>query len=54
MDGIIEIWIAYATIALIVSPPLLPLFRDTLLAGPAGVVAFIVQTLGFALISYKN
>jgi hypothetical protein len=54
MDGVIEIWVAYATIALIISPPLLPLFRETLLAGPAGIVAFSVQTLGFALISYKN
>lgn len=52
--GFIDAWIVYATLGLILAPPLFPLFADTLAHGPAAFVAFTVQTTGFGIISYMN
>jgi hypothetical protein len=50
----IDAWIVYATIGLVVAPPLFPAFADTLAQTPAAVIAFTVQSTGFLLVSYIN
>ncbi|MCU4716807.1 hypothetical protein [Halapricum hydrolyticum] len=50
----IDLWIVYATIALVVAPPLFPAFQDTLAQAPAAFIAFTVQSTGFLLVSYIN
>lgn len=50
----VDLWIVYATIALVVAPPLFPALSDTLAATPAAFIAFTVQSTGFLLVSYIN
>lgn len=50
----IDLWIVYATIALVIAPPLFPAFADTLAQTPAAFIAFTVQSTGFMLVSYIN
>ncbi|TYT61803.1 hypothetical protein [Natrialba swarupiae] len=50
----IDVWIVYATVGLIVAPPLFPAFADTLAHQPAAMISFTVQSTGFLLVSYIN
>jgi len=50
----IDAWIVYATIGLVIAPPLFPAFQDTLASQPAAFIAFTVQSTGFMLVSYIN
>jgi hypothetical protein len=50
----IDAWIVYATVGLLVAPPLFPAFQETLASGIAGLIAFTVQSTGFLLVSYIN
>jgi hypothetical protein len=50
----VDLWIVYATIGLVVAPPLFPALKDTLAATPAAFIAFTVQSTGFLLVSYIN
>ena len=50
----IDLWIVYATIGLILAPPLFPALEGTLAQQPAAFLAFAVQTTGFTLVSYLN
>ncbi|QGN05842.1 hypothetical protein Hrd1104_00075 [Halorhabdus sp. CBA1104] len=50
----IDLWIVYATIGLVLAPPLFPAFADTLAQMPAALIAFTVQSTGFLLVSYIN
>lgn len=50
----VDFFIAYATVGLIVAPPLVPILEDTLASGLVSVIAFGVQSTGFLLISYTN
>ena len=52
--GGIDLWIVYATIALVVAPPLFPAFQATLAEAPAAFIAFTIQSTGFMLVSYIN
>jgi hypothetical protein len=52
--GVIEIWVVYTTVGLILAPPFFPIFADTLAQTPAGVIAFLTQSAGFTLVSYIN
>lgn len=52
--GAIEIWIVYATLGLIIAPPFFPVVEDTLASGFAGVAAFLVQSIGFTIVTYLN
>jgi hypothetical protein len=52
--GVIETWIVYVTIGLIIAPPFFPVFAETFLAGFAGVFAFLTQSIGFSIVSYAN
>jgi len=52
--GVIETWTLYVTVGLILAPPLFPAFADTLAETPAGLVSFIVQSIGFGLVTYIN
>jgi len=45
-------FIVVATISLILSPPFVPAFQDTLLSTPAGFIAAGIQILGFMAFSY--
>lgn len=50
----VDLWIVYATIGLVVAPPLFPALENTLAAQPAALIAFTVQSTGFLLVSYIN
>lgn len=50
----VDAWAAYATIGLVLAPPLFPAFESTLAATPAALIAFTVQSYGFMVISYLN
>lgn len=50
----VDAWIVWATIALIVAPPLFPAFEATIAETPMAMMAFIVQTTGFTIVSYMN
>jgi|GEM_PF-2143971 len=50
----IDLWIVYATIGLVLAPPLFPAFADTLAQQPAALITFAVQSTGFLLVSYIN
>ncbi|WP_152415916.1 hypothetical protein [Halovivax asiaticus] len=50
----VDLWIVYATIGLILAPPLFPALQGTLAEAPAAFAAFGVQTTGFTLVSYLN
>lgn len=52
--GVIELWVVYATVGLLLAPPFFPVFQETLVGGFAGVVSFLVQSIGFTLVSYIN
>jgi hypothetical protein len=52
--GAIELWTLYATVGLIIAPPFFPAFSETLAETPAAFISFIVQSIGFALITYIN
>lgn len=53
--GTIELWTLYVTIGLVVAPPFFPALQDVLVAGPlAALVSFLVQSIGFNLITYIN
>ena len=52
--GIIETWIVYATLGLIIAPPFFPLLSDTIAGGLAGVVVFIIQSIGFTIVTLLN
>jgi len=52
--GVIEVWVVYTTVGLILAPPFFPIFADTLAQTPAGVIAFVTQAAGFSLVSYIN
>jgi hypothetical protein len=52
--GVVEIWIVYVTIGLLVAPPFLPILQDTLVGGLAGVIAFLIQSIGFTAVVYLN
>jgi len=50
----IEAFAVYATIGLILAPPFIPLVSGTLLETPWAFVAFVMQSLGIAVVSYVN
>ena len=52
--GVLEAWTVYVTIGLIVAPPFFPALADTLASTVAGVLAFLVQGIGFSLVTYIN
>ena len=52
--GVIELWVVYATVGLLLAPPFFPIFQETLVGGFAGVVSFLVQSIGFTIVSYIN
>ncbi|MFC7057243.1 hypothetical protein [Halovenus salina] len=52
--GIMEAWAVYVTVGLLVAPPFFPALESTLASTPAAVAAFIVQGIGFSLITYIN
>jgi hypothetical protein len=52
--GVVEIWIVYVTVGLLIAPPFLPILQNTLVGGFAGTVAFIVQSIGFTAVEYMN
>jgi len=50
----VDLWVAYATLGLVIAPPFFPALSDTLAQQPASWVAFIVQSIGFAIVTYLN
>ena len=50
----IDMWIVYATIGLVIAPPLFPALESTLAEQPAALLAFTVQSTGFLLVDYIN
>lgn len=52
--GVIEAWVFYATVGLIIAPPFFPVFEGWITETPAAFVSFTVQSIGFALITYVN
>jgi len=50
----IDLWVTYATLGLILAPPFFPAFADTLAQQPASWIAFTVQSVGFAIVTYVN
>lgn len=50
----IDLWVAYATLGLIIAPPFFPALSDTLAQQPASWLAFTVQSIGFAIVTYLN
>lgn len=50
----IDAWAAYATLGLVLAPPLFPAFEATLAQTPAALLAFTVQSYGFMVVSYLN
>jgi hypothetical protein len=52
--GGIDLWVAYATIGLVLAPPFLPALESTLAEQPAAIIAFVVQSIGFTLVSWSN
>lgn len=52
--GAIEVWAVYVTIGLIIAPPFFPAVQQTLVGEIWAFVAFTVQSIGFALITYIN
>lgn len=49
-----DLFIVYATVGLIVAPPLFPAFEATIAEKPAAYVAFTVQNAGLLLVSRMN
>ena len=52
--GVIEVWIVYATLGLLIAPPFFPVFEETLASGLASVLSFVVQSIGFTIVAYLN
>ena len=50
----IELWAVYVTVGLVIAPPFIPIVQDTILGSVWAPIAWIVQTTGFALVSYLN
>jgi hypothetical protein len=50
----IDLWVTYATLGLILAPPFFPAFAETLAEQPASWIAFTVQSVGFAIVTYVN
>ena len=50
----IDLWIVYATIGLVIAPPLFPALESTIASQPAALVAFTVQSTGFLLVDWVN
>ncbi|WP_138006543.1 hypothetical protein [Halalkalirubrum salinum] len=50
----LDVWIVYVTIGLVIAPPFFPTFAETIADTPAGIASFIVQGIGFTLVSYIN
>jgi len=50
----LDLWIAYATIGLVIAPPLLPPLESMISEQPAALIAFAIQTLGFGFVSFAN
>lgn len=50
----IDLWIVYATLALVLTPAFLPALESTLAEQPAAILSFTVQSLGFTFVSYSN
>lgn len=52
--GVIETWVFYVTLGLVVAPPFFPAFEDTILHGAGAFLAFTIQSIGFTLVTYIN
>lgn len=52
--GVLEVWVLYVTIGLIIAPPFFPAFEGWITETPAAFVSFTVQSIGFALVTYVN
>jgi len=50
----IEAWVVYATVGMILAPPLVPTIESFLSATPAAYFALLVQAFGFAIVSWLN
>lgn len=50
----LDLWIVYATLALVLTPAFLPALESTLAQQPAAILSFTVQSLGFTFVSYTN
>ena len=50
----VDIWIVYATIGLILTPPFMPVLENTLVSPGIAFFAFIGQIMGFFLASALN
>jgi hypothetical protein len=50
----VDLWVTYATLGLILAPPFFPAFAETLAEQPASWIAFTVQSVGFAIVTYVN
>lgn len=49
-----DLYIVYATIGLILAPPIFPAFEATVVEKPAAYLAFTVQNAGLLLVSRMN
>lgn len=52
--GVLEVWVLYVTVGLIIAPPFFPAFEGWLAETPAAFIAFTAQSIGFGLISWIN
>jgi len=50
----IDLWVAYATLGLVIAPPFAPALAETLASQPANIIAFLTQSVGFAIVTYVN
>ena len=50
----IDLWVTYATMGLILAPPFFPAFANTPAEQPASWIAFTMQSVGFAIVTYVN
>jgi hypothetical protein len=50
----IDLWVAYATLGLVIAPPFFPGLSETLASQPASWISFTVQSIGFAIVTYLN
>jgi hypothetical protein len=50
----VDVWIVYATIGLIVTPPFVQAFQETLAEPGINILALIGQVMGFAIASALN
>lgn len=52
--GTLEVWVVYVTVGLILAPPIFPAFAETVAETPAAFIAFVAQSMGFAIVTYIN